>query len=118
LYLLLPQDKFQVESVNHGGADWVDRYQRLCARKKDSIRQLQDDKPLPNWLTDRKDYSIWERNNLWMMFNTLAVGADNATLLALFNAEREPDGPGGTKHLIDLAKEHGFKPLTIDAKVL
>jgi hypothetical protein len=53
-----------------------------------------------------------------MMFNALAVGAGNATLLALFNAEREADGPGGTKHLIELAKEHGFKPLAIDAKAL
>ena len=116
LFLALPQDKFQVASVQRGGPNWVERYRKLCERVP--TRQLQESEALPRWLTDKPDYDIWQRNNLWMMFNALALGAKHLTLVALYNREREPDGPGGTAHLVHVAQDWGFKAIELDARPL
>jgi hypothetical protein len=116
LYLALPPDRFQVESVQQGGPAWVERYRALCGRLP--ARVLQDDKTLPRWLGDKPDYDIWRRNNLWMMFNALAIYPRHLTLIALYNRERESDGPGGTAHLVATAQRWGFKTIELDARKL
>jgi len=116
LYLALPPDRFQVESVQQGGPAWVERYRALCGRLP--ARVLQDDKTLPRWLGDKPDYDIWRRNNLWMMFNALAIYPRHLTLIALYNRERESDGPGGTAHLVQTAQRWGFKTIELDAQKL
>jgi len=116
LFLALPEDKFQVESVNRGGPRWVERYRRLCERVP--VRVLSDTKELPRWLADKKDYDLWQRNNLWMMFNALAEDARNHTLIALYNRERDADGPGGTAHLVQISSSWGFKTVELDARML
>lgn len=116
LYLALPRDQFQVESVQHGGPEWVERYRLLCERVPPRV--LQDDKALPRWLTDKPNYDVWQRNNLWMMFNALAVNAQHTTMMALFNREREADGPGGTAHLVATTQTWGFKSIELDARKL
>ena len=116
LFLALPQDKFQVASVQRGGPDWVERYHRLCERLP--ARVLQESEALPRWLTDKPGYDVWQRNNRWMMFNALAAAARNLTLVALYNRDREPDGPGGTAHLVHDAQAWGFKTIELDARPL
>jgi hypothetical protein len=116
LLLALPQAQFQAESVNRGGVEWVTRYQQLCQRV--TPRVLADSKDLPRWLSGRKGYDIWQRNNLWMMFNALATQARNLTLIALYNREKDPDGPGGTAHLVNVAADWGFKTVELDAQQL
>ena len=116
LYLALPQNQFEVESVQHGGLNWVERYRSLCERIPPRV--LQEDVTLPRWLADKPGYDIWQRNNLWMMFNALALDAKHLTLIALYNREREPDGPGGTAHLVRTAQEWGFKTIEIDGRKL
>ncbi|MBY5883990.1 hypothetical protein HFN46_33330 [Rhizobium leguminosarum] len=116
LLLALPEAQFQAESVNRGGVDWVMRYQQLCQRV--TPRELADSKDLPRWLSSKKGYDIWQRNNLWMMFNALATQARNLTLIALHNREMEPDGPGGTSHLVSVAANWGFKTIELDARQL
>jgi hypothetical protein len=116
VYLALPPDQFQEESVQHGGPKWVERYKALCERVPPRV--LQDDKALPRWLTDKPAYDVWQRNNLWMMFNALALDAKRLTLLALYNSDREADGPGGTAHLLGVTQRWGFKSVELDARVL
>ncbi len=116
LYLALPEDKFQVASVQRGGALWVERYRALTARRVPSV--LQQTEALPRWLTDKPGYDLWQRNNLWMMFNALSKNSRNLTLIALYNREREPDGLGGTADLVQKAGEWGFKPVELDAREL
>ena len=116
LFLALPEDQFQVASVQRGGPDWVERYHRLCERLP--IRVLQESEALPRWLTDKPGYDVWQRNNRWMMFNALAARARNLTLVALYNRDREPDGPGGTAHLVHDAEAWGFKSIELDARPL
>jgi hypothetical protein len=81
-------------------------------------RVLAESKELPRWLADKKDYDIWQRNNLWMMFNALAEDARRLTLIALYNPERDPDGDGGTAHLVGVASRWGFKTVELDAREL
>ena len=114
--LALPEDKFEVSSVQHGGVSWVERYRTLIQRKVPRV--LQENEALPRWLTDKPGYDIWQRNNLWMMFSALATGSRDLTLIALYNADREPDGPGGTAHLIQEARSRGFKSIELDARKL
>jgi hypothetical protein len=116
LYLALPVRQFQVASVQRGGPDWVDRYQKLCERLPAHV--LQDTEALPDWLADKRGYDIWQRNNQWMMFHALATTARRLTLIALYNPERDADGPGGTAHLVSLAKRWGFKSIELDARKL
>jgi len=116
LLLALPEAQFQAESVNRGGVDWVMRYQQLCQRV--TPRVLADSKDLPRWLSGRKGYDIWQRNNLWMMFSALAAQPRYLTLVALYNREKDPDGPGGTAHLVNVAADWGFKTVELDARHL
>jgi hypothetical protein len=116
LFLALPPRQFQVASVQRGGPEWVDRYQKLCERLPPLV--LQDTEALPDWLADKRDYDLWQRNNQWMMFHAVATNARRLTLIALFNPERDADGPGGTAHLLGLARRWGFKSLELDARPL
>lgn len=116
LYLALPARQFQVESVQRGGSDWVDRYQKLCERLPPLV--LQETEALPDWLADKRDYDIWQRNNQWMMFHAVATNAPRLTLISLYNPDRDADGPGGTAHLIGLARRWGFKSVELDARQL
>jgi len=116
LMLALPRDRFEVTSVQRGGPDWIERYRALCKRLDPP--SLQDSEALPDWLADKSGYDIWQRNNLWMMFRAMATAAPNLTLLALFNPERDPDGPGGTAHMVATAQKYGFKAIKLDARVL
>jgi Tetratricopeptide Repeats-Sensor len=116
LYLALPANKFQVSSVQRGGPRWVERYQRLCERL--DPRVLQPSETLPRWLADVPGYDVWQRNNLWMMFNAIATGARRLTLIALYNPEQDPDGPGGTASQIAQARSWGFKSVELDAREL
>ena len=116
LMLALPQDLFQVTSVQHGAGRWVERYHRLCSRLNPTV--LQYSETMPNWLAEKKDYDIWQRNNLWMMFTALTYHATNLTLIALYNPDVDPDGPGGTAHLVEEAKSWGIKPVPLDARKL
>jgi len=116
LFLALPTRQFQVASVQRGGPDWVDRYQKLCDHLPLSI--LQDTEALPDWLADKREYDLWQRNNEWMLFHALASNARRLTLMALYNPDRDADGPGGTAHLVGLARRWGFKSIEIDARKL
>jgi hypothetical protein len=116
LFLALPKDKFQVASVDRGGPSWVERYRKLCERVPPRV--LAESKELPHWLVDKKDYDIWQRNNLWMMFNALVGDSRGKTLIAFYNPDRDPDGPGGTAHLVNEASKWGFKTLELDAREL
>jgi hypothetical protein len=116
LFLALPLRQFQVASVQRGGPEWVDRYQKLCERLPPQV--LQDTEALPDWLADKRDYDLWQRNNQWMMFHAVATNARRLTLIALYNPDRDADGLGGTAHLIGLARRWGFKSVELDARRL
>jgi hypothetical protein len=115
LMLALPRTQFCATSVQHGGPEWVERYNRLCDRKKPRV--LAETEELPRWLRSKADYSIWQRNNLWILFNALSMNALNLTLIALWDGG-VGDGPGGTEHLVAEVEARGLKKLVLPAAEL
>lgn len=116
LFLALPPDQFQVTSVQHAGPDWVERYRALTDRLAPQV--LQERSALPDWLVDKTGYDLWQRNNRWMMFSALATEASHRTLIALYNPDKDPNGPGGTAHMVAQANSWGFKSVVLDARAL
>ena len=126
LYLALPADQFIQASVAPAGSGWVERFRRLYQEKLDqqsgnilpsstAWRVLADSKDLPRWLQDKLDYTIWQRNNLWMLHNALVEGGAHVTVIALWNGEKG-DGPGGTADLVAKAQQRGAKTIILNTK--
>src|SRR5262249_1222238 len=80
-------------------------------------RELSNSAELPRWLRDKPNYGVWQRNNLWMLHNALAVGRKCTTLIALGN-EGKGDGPGGTEDMGEKAKAPGAKFIHLDTRKL
>lgn len=114
LFLAVTKDQFSVESVQHGGPVWVERFNRLCRRVPP--RELGESTQLPAWLRGRKDYNIWQRNNLWMLFNALSLDLQ-LTLIALWD-KAPADGPGGTEDLVSQVRTRGHKVERLPAEQL
>jgi hypothetical protein len=104
LYLALPADQFIAESVAFAGSNWVERFYSLYNSLDRHV--LSQTKELPNWLQTRQDYSIWERNNLWMLHSSLVCGGANMSMIAVWNG-KTGDGTGGTEHMMSEAKNRG-----------
>jgi hypothetical protein len=115
LFLALPPGQFSASSVRRGGPQWIERFFRLCQRL--TPRVLSESQELPMWLRRKKDYDIWRRNNLWMLFNALALNAKTLTLIALWDQEKA-DGPGGTEDLVRQVDSRGYKVVRLPAERL
>jgi hypothetical protein len=114
--LALPSEKYVRESVAPADGGWIPRYQELMARNP-AAPVLAPEKDLPGWLAHVANYSIWERNNLWLLEQALSGGASHMTLIALWNG-KTGDGPGGTEHMIRIAKDRGANTIILDTNQL
>jgi hypothetical protein len=115
LLLALPPNQYIEESVAPAGGDWVQRFDLLT--EKLPTRVLANSKQLPAWLAEKTDYSIWQRNNLWTLYNAIAEGGQDVTLIALWDGKKG-DGPGGTGDLVARAKERHARVAILDTKKL
>lgn len=130
LYLAIKPQIYVTTSVSKAGSKWVDRFWKIHAEHaaRNQVRILShatdvddDIEYLPAWLRDKKNYNIWQRNNLWMLFNALAEGCDektsdpNLTLIALWDGA-DGDGPGGTGDLVNKVHSLGARCEIIDTK--
>ena len=75
--------------------------------------QLSDQEGLPHWL-QTSGINPWERGNRWVLEMARSAGARTVTLLALWDGKEEGDAPGGTAHMVQLARDAG----TVDVVVL
>lgn len=129
LYLAIPAQKYVTTSVQNSEGEWVDRFWNIYNEHKaqEHIRVLSDgadeSEYLPAWLREKEGYNIWQRNNLWMLFNALEESCDpksedpNLTLIALWDGAGG-DGPGGTADLVQKVKELGARCEIIKTKEL
>ena len=118
VFVVGSRDAFVVESVADGGPNWVRRFDKILETAPSRyLGNSQLALNQPRWLRPAKDYSIWARNNRWILHNALVFGARKVTLVALWNCERG-DGPGGTKHMIESAEERGATVVKLDAREL
>ncbi|MVM36323.1 hypothetical protein GO755_40340 [Spirosoma sp. HMF4905] len=115
LYLALPRDLYIAESVAIAGPDWIDRFNKMYTKLPWKV--LSQTKELPAWLGKNKSYSIWERNNLWLLNQALDNGGLHMSLIALWNG-KGGDGPGGTEHMVKQAQTRGAKTIVIDINML
>jgi hypothetical protein len=106
LLLALPRDQFAVESVQDAGPDWMERYRNLCETL--DVKVLAASKELPRWLAARDGYTIWERNNRWLLHTALSRSDTDITLIVLWDG-KGGDGPGGTHDMVELAEARGVR---------
>ncbi|MGB8167485.1 MAG: tetratricopeptide repeat-containing protein [Chthoniobacteraceae bacterium] len=118
VYLALPENMFINESVAPADGNWEARFRNLLASKnrETEVRRLAEGPEMPKWLASGKpDYKIWERNNLWMLHNAIALGGEHTTLIALWDGEGG-DGPGGTRDMVEQARKLGARTTIINTK--
>jgi len=115
LGLALPPEPFIAASVAGAGPAWVERFNRLRARV--APRVLTDRAALPNWLARRRDDSIWQRNNRWLLHMALSRADTDVTLIVLWDGGGG-DGPGGTEDMVRLARARGVKVVHLDTALL
>jgi hypothetical protein len=72
---------------------------------------------MPRWRRAKKGYRIWQRSNLWMLHNALAIFNAQLTLIAL-RTGRTGDGPGGTQDRVKRARGRGATYIHLDARKL
>ena len=113
--LAVPAGPFVAASVAGAGPAWVERFHRLCNRV--TPRVLSERAELPNWLARRRDYTIWDRNNRWLLHMALSRMDTDVTLIVLWDG-RGGDGPGGTEDMVHLAQSRGVKVVHLDTALL
>lgn len=124
LYLPMAPAAYIAESVRvdaaiDGTPSWIERFHTITQRCEAAgdYHQLGETGSLPSWASRLSDYSIWERNNRWMLQSALAWGAPKLTLLVLWDG-RGGDAPGGTQHMVAVAEAAGAVVRRIDSKAL
>ena len=115
LMLALPTERFAAASVLEAGPDWMERFHTLCKRQE--IKVLADSEALPAWLAARDGYTIWERNNRWILHTALSRSDIDITLIVLWDGAGG-DGPGGTRDMVKLAASRGVRVVKLDAGAL
>ena len=56
----------------------------------------------------------WERGNRWVLEMARTRGANKVTLVALWDGREESGSPGGTGHMVRIARQAG----TVDVVIL
>jgi hypothetical protein len=105
--LAMPPEQYIAASVL---PEWVDRFYRVVS--SGAVPVLAEQGKVPAWLTDKPGYGIWQRNNLWELCIALAQDAKRLSLVALW------DGPGGTEHMIQIARKRGAEIQILDARAI
>jgi len=113
----LPMPRNTFSSRVFGELDgWRARFLDLV--RESTTLELSDQDGLPRWLRDT-GMDPWERGNRWVLEMARTRSAANVTLLALWDGKPHGDAPGGTAHMIEMAREAGdVMVVTIDAKEL
>ncbi len=104
--LALPPDAFEAESVAPAGPEWVRRFRALVAKAGPERLQVMKNK---DGLLEGATDNIWQRANLWMIEEATAIAPEQA-LLALWDGQLG-DGPGGTEHFLQAARQCGVRIL-------
>lgn len=112
IQLAVPAEDYIRESVADSGYEWVERFEFLVRKHPPEI--LCREGRLPLWLRSRREYNVWQRSNLWMLFLALKISDNAMTLIALWDGA-QGDGPGGTSDMVNRARDRGAKIVHLDA---
>ena len=107
--ICLPMPKDVFGRLAFGNLDsWRSRYLKLIGQT--SPLELSDREDLPLWLQGT-GLDRWERGNRWVLEMALTRGADKVTLLHLWDGRADGDAPGGTAHMVSIARQAGMVDL-------
>jgi hypothetical protein len=113
--LPMPKERFS-RLVFREAENWRARFLELISSRP--VLQLSDREDLPRWLRN-SGLNAWERGNRWVLEMAQASGAAKVTLIALWDGKTTGDAPGGTAHMVGLARDAGtVAELHIDGKQL
>jgi len=102
--LPMPADAFA--ATVFGNLDrWRARFLDLIETQP--VLQLSDQAGLPRWLQS-SGLDPWERGNRWVLEMTRACTARKVSLMAFWDGRPAGDAPGGTAHIVELARETGM----------
>jgi hypothetical protein len=112
-------ESVRVEPSLDGRPSWIERFHSICqaCEAAGSCHQLGEADCLPSWAGQLPDYTIWERNNRWLLQSALAWGAAKLSLLVLWDGQGG-DAPGGTQHMVEVAEAAGAVVRRIDSRAL
>ena len=110
VYLAFDEPTFLEKSVNFADDRWTERYRAVVARAQRFIAP-EVLGPLPD------DVDPFERTNAWMLDEARRIAGVNVSFICVWNGEGG-DGPGGTKHMIDVVREMGGDVSWIDIRKL
>lgn len=116
MLLVLPENQFIEASVDNEDKNWLRRFNAQL-QKHSNTPVLTQFTELPKWLQFKRGYDIWQRNNLWLLSEALCLAPRKLTVIALWDGE-SGDGPGGTEHMVSLARERGARIIRLDTKKL
>ena len=116
MLLPLPTSQFVTASVDAEDKSWGRRFYAQLTRQREP-KVLAESADLPKWLQNKRQYDIWQRNNLWLLSEALSHVPAHLTLIALWDGE-PGDGPGGTEHMVALASERGARIVHINTKTI
>jgi len=116
MLLALPDDQFVNASVVADDPGWEKRFYAQLTKHPDPP-VLATSRELPKWLQFKKNYSIWERNNLWLLSSALCQDPKHFTLIALWDGE-PANRPGGTEHMVTLVEGRGGRVVHLNTKKL
>jgi hypothetical protein len=92
---------------------WRTRFLNLVDERQPL--QLSDQEGLPRWLQG-SGFNPWERGNRWVLEMAQTSGARKVVLIAFWDGKHTGDAPGGTAHMVRIAREAGMVDIvTIDA---
>jgi hypothetical protein len=96
--------------------DWRARF--IDLQQNHTVIELSDKAGLPRWLSG-STMDAWERGNRWVMQMAQTWGAKRIILVVLWDGKESGDTPGGTAHMVQLARNEGsIKIVTVDANQL
>jgi hypothetical protein len=96
------------------GDSWRARFLAVVKEHEQDLLQLSDDAELPRWLQGRAGVDPWERGNRWVMQLADSWGAQQVTLLALWDGQDDGRN-GGTAQMVRMARAAGnFRLEVID----
>ncbi len=116
MMLALPEEQFIEASVDADDKSWVRRFHAQTEKHPD-VPVLAESPVLPKWLQFKSNYDVWQRNNLWLVSEALCRAPEHLTLIALWDGA-SGDGPGGTEHMVSLAREGGARVIHLDTRKL
>jgi hypothetical protein len=110
LYLPFAEAMFLEKSVSFAGDEWTQRFHEVKNNRNTTLFVLTDHSE-PQGANDNP----YARNNLRMLYNVFAFGADKIRFIALWDG-KAGDGSGGTKHMIESVRNQFGQVRILDTK--